>query len=51
MSHSETLARLTIEERRSDMSRWARGNGIDKFEQEWNVPIRKLIVLDNGENL
>jgi hypothetical protein len=31
MSHSEALSRLTIENRRSDMSRWARRRGIDNL--------------------
>jgi hypothetical protein len=37
MSHSGALFRLTVGDRRSDMSRWARSKRIDKFEQEWNV--------------
>jgi hypothetical protein len=36
MSHSEALSRLTVGDRRSDMFRWARRKGIDKFEREWN---------------
>jgi hypothetical protein len=36
MSHSATLSRLTIEDRRSEMIRWALRKGIDKFERHWN---------------
>jgi hypothetical protein len=36
MSHSETLSRLTVGNRRSDMIRWALRKGIDKFERDWN---------------
>jgi hypothetical protein len=43
MSHSEALSRLTVGGRRSDMIKWALRRAIDKFEQDWNVPIRKLI--------
>src|SRR5262245_29732207 len=35
MSQSEVLFRLTVGEE-DYMSRWARRNGIDKFDQEWN---------------
>ena len=38
MSHSDALSRLTVADRRSDMSRSARRNGIDTFEQDWHVP-------------
>ena len=33
MSHSEALSRLTVEERRNDMFRWALRKGIDKSER------------------
>src|SRR5215471_1856370 len=36
MSHSETLSRLTIGDRRSDMIKWALRRWLGKFEQEWN---------------
>src|ERR687897_1164521 len=36
MSHSETLSRLTVGDRRSDMIKWALRKGIDKFERDWN---------------
>ena len=36
MSHSETLSRLTIRDRRSDMIKWALRRWLGKFEQEWN---------------
>src|SRR4029450_7622815 len=40
MSHSKALSGPTVGDRRAiDMSTWARRNGIDKFEQERNVPI------------
>src|SRR5262249_38009839 len=36
MSHSETLSRLTIGDRRSDMIKWALRRWLGKFEREWN---------------
>src|SRR5215468_2851855 len=36
MSHSETLYRLTIGDRRSDMIKWALRRWLGKFEQKWN---------------
>jgi len=36
MSHSETLSRLTIGDRRSDMMKWALRRWLGKFEREWN---------------
>src|SRR5262249_36773552 len=36
MSHSETLSRLTIRDRRRDMIKWALRRWLGKFEREWN---------------
>src|SRR4051812_28744383 len=36
MSHSEALSRLTLEDRRSDMIKWALRKAIDRFERDWN---------------
>jgi hypothetical protein len=36
LSHSETLSRLTVGDRRSDMIKWALRRAIDKFERDWN---------------
>jgi hypothetical protein len=33
MSHSEALSRLTVEDRRNGMFRWALRKGIDKLER------------------
>ena len=35
MSHSDPLSRLTFEDRRIDMIKWALQRAIDKFEREW----------------
>jgi hypothetical protein len=36
MSHSGTLSRLTVRDRRIDMIRWALRKAIDKFERDWD---------------
>src|SRR3954452_16554956 len=36
MSHSGTLPRLTVGERRNDMIKWALHKVIGKFERDWN---------------
>jgi hypothetical protein len=36
LSHSEALSRLTFEERRSEMIRWALRKAIGRFERDWN---------------
>src|SRR5215475_651180 len=42
MSHSETLSRLTIGDRRSDMIKWALRRWLGKFEREWNYDARYM---------
>ena len=36
MSHSGTLSRLTMRDRRSGMIKWALHKAINRFEREWN---------------
>jgi hypothetical protein len=36
MSHSESLSRLTLEDRRTKMIKWALHKAVDKFERNWN---------------
>ena len=36
MSHSESLSRLTVGDRRSNMIKWALRSAIGKFERDWN---------------
>jgi len=42
MSHFETLFRLIIGERRSDMIKWALRRWLGKFEREWNYDARYM---------
>src|SRR5262245_34486125 len=46
MSHSETLSRLTVGERTTDMIKWVSRRTIDKFERNWNYDGGNLCVID-----
>jgi len=40
MSHFESLSRLTVGGRRSNMIKWALRRAVGKFERDWNYDAR-----------